>query len=367
MRLKRILLFALMSVLVASGCTANRHRATSLTNDIEPVVEPPRHDHEYSPSLTPEHDEFRDPPESRGPKEPVPAPPALGVSRVKSVSWLKDLGTKLHGPSRRTVGTCPDLGCSDEELVGKCSVIEPCVPDSACASQNSRFPYEARGGGSYESSKRVSPMSRFRKSVSRVFHKPKPRSTSNSCGIGPSIPDACGATIDHEFPSSTRSLSTPETPAKRHAVVAPSQGRSIGSNGRKKLLTEHKKECLAEPLIDSVLDEENPGLIGPTVGQVLPRNLSPAPIVEAPLQTQPGGVPAEPQITEPLDYEHAAPDTTPPQSPFVEPPLWPKLAPGGSLTSVSSSVSSSVSKPVPSHPAVPDVPRLPLVIPMSRR
>jgi len=370
MRLKRITLFALLSVMLASGCTASRHAASSLQNDVEPVTRPPRHDHEYSPSLTPESNDFRNPPGIDSPKEPVPAPPALGVSRVKSVSWLKDLGTKFNGSPGRSDSACSELSCSDEDLLGKCSAIDPCVPDSGCNSQNSRSPFESYSGSSCDSPKHLNALNRLRKSVARLVHKPKPV-TSVTCGIKPCSPDACSGTTVYESRTGTTNQSAQKTPTQSRPVQAPAIPSQRSDENHKQLLTERRKECLAEPLIES-FGRGNPGLIGPGIGRSSKETLAPAPIFEAPTDTYSDGIPTEPLLSAPFEIEHRAPD-----SQLVEPPLWPRLTPGGGLTSISSSASQAAASPsarpqmsLPqtdvSQPAVPAAVVMPQVIPMSR-
>ena len=73
MRLKRISLFAMLSLALASGCSASRNAITPLRDRDDHEALPPRHDHEYSPG-TEDSDDFQSPPESNGPLEPVPAP-----------------------------------------------------------------------------------------------------------------------------------------------------------------------------------------------------------------------------------------------------------------------------------------------------
>lgn len=121
MRIERISLVCVLSLSALSGCSANR--ATRTSND--DVVAPPSHQHEYSPGL---YEDERSAPPSDSPREPVPAPPAIGVSRVKSVGWLRDL------TRRKDSRSCTDDCASQEFPIGACSSIETCAPEVACES-----------------------------------------------------------------------------------------------------------------------------------------------------------------------------------------------------------------------------------------
>lgn len=96
MRIERNSLIAVVLLFMA-GCSANR-QARLADNVYDPtgsVQMPLRHadeydSGEYDDEPAPASDETSGP--SRAPVpmgEPVPAPPAIGVSRVKSVSWLR--------------------------------------------------------------------------------------------------------------------------------------------------------------------------------------------------------------------------------------------------------------------------------------
>ncbi len=105
MRLGRISWLALLASagLSLSGCSASR--SASRADSYEPLraAEPPYHSSEYDPPGLPEQSpEFRRErsaplsPQSPIP-EPPPVPPAVGVSRVKSVSFLQEVGSPLRG------------------------------------------------------------------------------------------------------------------------------------------------------------------------------------------------------------------------------------------------------------------------------
>ena len=317
MRLKRISLFALMTLALTSGCSANRNAAASLRGERERFTEPPRHDHEYSPSLTPGDDEFVEPPSG----EPAPAPPALGVSRVKSVSWLRDLGSK-----KRTVPE-PDLSCSDEELIGKCSPIEPCVPDPECGDSLSE-PLSS------DHSKHASPFSRMRKSMSRLLGRKSTQPVATDCRDQCASGSCTTADLAERVsaPTSRRAAPVPQSSsaATWDSKTIPESPDRVGA-----LHPDCRKECLAEPLIESVFDPAEPGLITPAdripavpEHSFLPDLELPEPDTAVPLEpTLP--VPEAPQI------ETLEPTSTG----FIEPQLWPKLEERAEIRSISQSVS----------------------------
>ena len=111
MRLERKSLLA-CTLLLLTGCSAARHFRSAASEDVSPdrVPLPVRHadeydtgeenyDYEYESRPSRDDDSMR--PRSSVPpappmREPVPAPPAVGVSRVKSVSWLRRSENNSH-------------------------------------------------------------------------------------------------------------------------------------------------------------------------------------------------------------------------------------------------------------------------------
>ena len=332
MRLKRISLLALMSLVVAGGCSANRNTATSLRGEPERVNEPPRHDHEYFPSLTPDDDDFVEPPV----KEPVPAPPALGISRVKSVSWLKDFGAK-----KRPV-PAPDISCTYEELIGKCSPIEPCVPDSECGAQ----PPRALSSGPL---KNTSPRGRMKKSMSRLLGRKSTLATtpkcsefsaSGSCTTADipeqrSVGNSSGAyqILERHSAETVKSNTMPETPCRVHT-----------------LHPDCRKECLAEPLVESVFNPADPGLITPS-DKIPPEpkhSFEPVPELPELNTTSPSPEPAGP--TFPVPEAPTAEVLSPAPMGLIEPQLWPKLEERTEIRSISQSVSRGIRPLTPVKP-----------------
>ena len=126
MRLKRDSIIA-VTLLFVTGCSAN-HQALQSENDYnvpEPVPMPMRHADEYDSG---EYDYDSAPQRSESPgrsvvpvpmREPVPAPPAIGVSRVKSVSWLRNRAHQHDGDN------CSEPACADGCSPGEQSQLPP--------------------------------------------------------------------------------------------------------------------------------------------------------------------------------------------------------------------------------------------------
>ncbi len=125
MRLERKSLLA-CTLLLLTGCSAARHSRSAASESVSPdrVPLPVRHDDEYDTGndnydyeyeSSPSHEEESLTPRSSLPpstpmREPVPAPPAIGVSRVKSVSWLR---RSENDSSRNTCGDNTSVdGCT---------------------------------------------------------------------------------------------------------------------------------------------------------------------------------------------------------------------------------------------------------------
>ena len=168
MRLLRISLVALVAMTITTGCSASRYKL-GLQRDRDDRSSSQNDDHEYSPRAGEPSDDFREPA-----GEPVPAPPAMGISRVKSVSFLKDIGDKLHGRKDDCAPDCVD----DSELVGKCSPVEPCVPTPEHSDRVHRYAdryYNDRN------TDRLNPLRSFKKSVTRVFHHEPAKTCAPEC------------------------------------------------------------------------------------------------------------------------------------------------------------------------------------------
>ena len=336
MRLKRMSLFAMLSLALASGCSASRNAVTPLRDRDDHGALPPRHDHEYSPG-TEGSDDFQNPPESNGPLEPVPAPPAFGVSRVKSVGWIKDLGAKLHRKPAAPPSQCTDeLSCSDQELVGKCSAVDPCVTESKCVTETPEACCEERACDSIPP-RRTSKLKRFHRSLPGAFPTAEPHAYRPECSPLVAEPDTCG-TLAHVVPAPAYRVPCGE-PTVRPGCAAPACG---AIEDRAVLHSDRKRECLADPLRDTVIDNTDPGLITPAdieAGRggdadvfhaipVIPHSSDDAFVPEQINNPPAQDVP----ILPPQQPVPAAPGSS---TRIVEPPVWPGLRNKSGVTSVS--------------------------------
>lgn len=125
MRLERKSLLA-CALLLLTGCSAARHSRSAASESISPdrVPLPIRHadeydngeeNYDYEYESNPSRDDDSLTPRSSLPpaapmREPVPAPPAIGVSRVKSVSWL-----------RRSAENSPQSTCGADTIGDGCT------------------------------------------------------------------------------------------------------------------------------------------------------------------------------------------------------------------------------------------------------
>jgi hypothetical protein len=331
MRFERISVFAVLAFALASGCSASRNAATSLREhdaDESPetqVIVPPRHEHEFAPGTIPPKDEFHDPPQNSGPREPVPAPPAQGVSRVKSVSFLRDLSQK-----RRPTDECGE-NCSDEELIGRCSPIEPCVPSQDSAARIERYRSRVRGG---DDPQRLNPMRSLKNSLGNIFHKP-----TASCAAT----DCASQIADREFPTH---VPVPHSSAAGTGASAPTKAVEVPRNSAD--LQHHRRSGALARRLD--LLDSDPGLIQPV--EMVPNPVHASTTAEEETIAVPLN-PAPPANSVPpaVPVESPAPATSIPQpdpgpsNQLVEPPLWPRLR--GTALEPAHSVSQSVVLPLP--------------------
>lgn len=338
MRLKRIPLFAMLSLALASGCSASRNAITPLGDRDDHGALPPRHDHEYSPG-TGGAEDFQKPPESDGPLEPLPAPPAFGVSRVKSVGWIKDLGAKFYRKPVAPPSECTDdLSCADQKLVGKCSALDSRVTESDCVTESPEACSEEPACDTAPP-RRTSKFKRFHRSLPGAFPHAEPHAYKPECSPLGGKPEACG-TLTREVPAPAYRVPCGE-PAVRPGCAAPGCGTI---DDRAILHSERERECLADPLRDTVIDNSDPGLITPADSEagrggdaavfhgipVIPPSPSDAfvreqinnpPVQEAPVIPTQQPVPAAPGSS----------------TRIVEPPVWPGLRNKSGVTSVSRS------------------------------
>lgn len=360
MRIFRVSLVSALLLTFAIGCSANRNKATALPGSLDHGTEPPRHEHEYTPHPD-RADDFLNPPpvpSQQQFREPVPAPPALGVSRVKSVSWLKDVGARLN----RKPAPCGQ-DCSDEQIVGKYTAIDACTPDSdhCTADCPEEFCESACEG---KTTSKPGPVDRFRKSVSKLLCRRKPGSPDQNGKTPCTLSENCGTPLIHEYSATTSCAPDFPSPKPGCGSASDVDGECLKRQNRT-LHNGRNSECLADPLDGTNTESDDPGLITPS-NQI--EDLTPEPANET-LQNSEGPVPAEiptlPIPESPVPAEPTVPESVNPSSKLVEPPLWPRLRGRGAVTST------SVSREIPTEakpgPAPESANSIPMVIPMQRK
>lgn len=276
MRLERISLLCILSMSVLTGCSANR--AARATHDDSRSI-PPSHDHEYSPRS---YEGEESPSSGETPTEPVPAPPAFGVSNVKSVGWLRDL-TK-----RKNSRSCTS-DCAEQEFpVGACTPLESCAPEtcsgeSACDTprrERARFPLADGLGRLFKRKKKVA-----------------------SCVEPDCTVPACS---DVELPCSDEDVCGLEPSCQAPACNAPVNCGDVCGDVVKPPRKAHRSpdRCLADPLqeADEHVIEHQPA----------PKNTVPVP------------EPAPAESTSPVPGVPVIPTVPPSARRVVEPPQWPR-------------------------------------------
>ncbi len=301
MRIERISLVCFLSLSALSGCSASRAARTS--ND--DVVAPPSHQHEYSPRM---YEEDGSAPSSDSPREPVPAPPAIGVSRVKSVGWLRDLTRRKDSKS------CTEDCATQEFPVGACSSIETCAPEAECVCESA-----------CETSPRKTSLFPKVGLFGKIFkHKPKQPCAEPCTAPGCSSPEVV--------------CEDNSVCAEQPACHAPVECGDACSDVQIPPKKRHRSpdRCLADPLQDT---EEH--LIEHHAPQNEP---TPEPVPEpAPVETQ-SPVPGVPVI----------PTVPPSARRVVEPPQWPRRAAPAEVI------------PVPKAVQADGMDGLPVVMPRNR-
>ena len=285
MRLAKYSLLAVSALMTFSGCAAYRSAGKATVNEPSDTFIPPRHTQEFDPPgeseyrLNPPHD-YR-PNGSAAPIQPPPVPPAIGISRVKSVGLIRDLGTRVSSSFR-----------------GK---DESCVPSPApCVSE------ENCGEGCVDSSQKR----RFGSCFTKVFSKTSlfRLKAKPVCGENTFDGFDCGESHKSCLPGLIR----PDC-MERKTVCAPQPGCADAcSNSPWDYRSE--RPCLADSLSDPFLDENCEQIKTlPTDGfdRVRDRSViepSNGPSDSAPQQV----VPAPPVLPETSEQNN-------------ELPIWPKL------------------------------------------
>jgi hypothetical protein len=297
MRPPGISLFAIMSILVIGGCSASRNSLHPDRGDDQPYV-PPRHDENYSPEIRGSEDEFESPVPPVPSREPVPAPPAMGISRIKSVGWLRLREPKASGKSSSGHTEC---GTSDEPLLGRCTPVESCAPqqDTVVVERVQRYREQVCGEGCVE---HAGPLRSLGKSFRKMLHPGHASPCSETCADQ----TACA-----QAPVFGGKNFSPERPGTEEV--------SRGLHQKK------KPRCLADSLDEPFSENLEPGLITPD-DAILPSPEREVPRVPA---LQP--VPTVPTIPMPKTFDEPVPGVPVPPAPFgpstqvVEPPVWPRL------------------------------------------
>ncbi len=142
--------FIAITLLFMAGCSASRQarQAENFPNNTDPVAMPIRHADEYDLDArnyeyeaAPANDDTLPPSQIRKPSqvplhEPIPAPPAIGVSRVKRVSQQQDAH---HRPEHNNYG---DDSCGDGYRIGQQTHFPPVYFSEGCVTSSPRCPGE---------------------------------------------------------------------------------------------------------------------------------------------------------------------------------------------------------------------------------
>ncbi len=328
MRLKRFSLFTVLSLTMVSGCSANRASLNPLDQADDRETIAPQDENEYYPRV---YDEDRDLQEPTSPVpslpvpsgEPVPAPPAFGVSRVKSVSWLKDISSRFRG--NKSAGDSAQ--CVDEQSceIGACSPIDSCASESGCAT-SSRVQRYRQQVCDNPGEVGTHPIRSVKKSFGKLFHPGQAGSCSeeyaesvrkDNCGIEPMIRREPRPAFGRDC-REHRNLQNRCTPLGDESCAAMDAG--VEQPGNRPGFNDHlsrsrvvsplpRRECLADPLQEPFVQD-----VVPTPGTH--RNPEPPTAVPAipfaPIPEQPA--PGNPAI--PIDPDSSVR--------LVEPPAWPR-------------------------------------------
>lgn len=166
MPLNRIVPLAVLILVVLQGCSARRFFRSDPSDDDVRASDASDLRHENPPALR-DH-RYESPEIEQRPREPVPAPPAFGVSRIKSVSWLNwnREPAQTHTPDEACVDTLSDTasGCTRSEA--------GCTPSAEGCGSNVCVDRYLEHRESNRMSARHSTVVRIRKLVPRLFQRP---------------------------------------------------------------------------------------------------------------------------------------------------------------------------------------------------
>jgi hypothetical protein len=347
MRLKWISLSSVLSLAVLSGCTASGTARQALLRDNDRSEVAIRDKQQYSPrdyddSQEPGRPETSvpNPPGSRVPAgarenpepdakgEPTPAPPAFGISRVKSVSLLSDIRNRIQGKPASEEVEVPEECTADEEFeIGACSPIQSCAPEE-CGPPSPRVQKyrdevcTTPGGHGSHSIRSI------QKSFGKLFHRHSSHEEDRCIGEAreprrswPLPHDEC-CESDESPCAQDRAHRTRRIPLRDDACVdtdclSESCGTDTESCGQQPLIAPNPKprrESLADPLQEPLQDgRQSPGNRTPAQP---PAVIPAAPAAPVPNNQIPG-VPVPPAAVPQI------PDGTGPSVRIVEPPAWP--------------------------------------------
>ena len=346
MRLERNSLIAI-TLLFMAGCSANRQarQSDNVSDATDPVPLPMRHadeydsgarDHEYEYEPALPGSDRQSPSRTPVPMgEPVPAPPAIGVSRVKSVSWLRGAGSRSRSNK-----------CGDNAGGNGCS-----------AGQQSHLPADYFTEGCITSPRSATiPRSRCREKTNSAevtqgwnlgagTHRPKRVQTSHNCGEGWArdpgfiVPEGCNSSV---------------TGRKSNHLSPPAVKQYIGGVPVAPGTAPHGKHggSLADPLKEHGWDDQGgtddrrsspdemldlPSTPETPVDEHAPQNTPAVPVTE-PMPVLPMPETA-PRLLPAPAVQNSAPSAALPQQinrdsvkRTMQPPLWPRLGAAAAIS-----------------------------------
>ncbi|MCA9059517.1 MAG: hypothetical protein KDA85_13515 [Planctomycetaceae bacterium] len=331
MRLSRISLVGILAVLLVAGCAQDRNRFRVLRGrgtSARPQQSLPPVDRSESYDTDPGYSD---------PVPPIPPEPefrapssALGVSRVKSVGFLRDVGSRMTQPFRAgtavsttsassTTDRCvaPQSGCSSSECGSGCS-SDPCAAP-LCQPEQSRGLLGDFVGRLRRTSKEqcgdscVKPTACADRSSS-YLHQFLHRNRRDSCGSECAAENGCGSAGCGQLGSMRSPLADVgdmRRPQLAELLPDPFVSTPSAMLPSQRFETNRSQQTFLQQT--------------PHVSQT-PADFSGSGTPDPPADYQPGWNPAPPQIHpaipgQPLHAAPVVPSVSP--QPFVEPPQWP--------------------------------------------
>lgn len=366
MRLKRIYLLT-FALLVLSGCSASRKASHSdaLSQEHSPVPLPMRHADEYDSGpaeyeFSPEERDRRPVPPPVPMREPLPAPPAIGVSRVKSVSWFKALRGKSDDD-------CVSEECGDPCVIGQHSQLPPDYFDSCtnqpattphCAGREKLTVFEIMRSWNLGWKKNRWTTTRSRQPGERVVPDPgcstvTDRTSSNGCTTGGCTTGGCTSAGPRPMAIQHNGSNKLAESKVHHGSRGSSLADPINEFGWENPTVTNEQQTPPDALLelpaksDKVQQEKSPRTIVPKVptSEAVPLNPT----------IHPDKSPAVPESAEPR-IPAVPPTSSDSVRTIIQPPLWPKLT-GPSAQPVTHPST---------QPVVPVDTSLPIIVPGHR-